>query len=210
MASLPPPCPWVHWPARTRNSIYSSWRHSVKLDKDLLLFSVLGVSAEELVLPRNVRCALSHLHCNGHSPLFNIVLPSYYSLWTPHTRFSTYPDCLSCVQLIALSKEIFLALLYRFLTSGHDRGAPPTCWISIEFLHFPILRKGLGSYHHYYYCNSSFPKDISSQQLLKYTNTTSMCNLITIIIQPNYYFHHFLKIIKTPHYPEQCASLNQT
>ena len=54
---------------------------------------------------------------------------------------------------------------------------------------------------------NSFSKDISFQLLLKYTN--SKCNVI-IIIQLNDYLHHFLKLIETPHYPEQCATLNQT
>jgi len=30
-------------------------------------------------------------------------------------------------------------------TSGPDLGAWPDCWISVEFLHAPILRKGSGS-----------------------------------------------------------------
>jgi len=31
------------------------------------------------------------------------------------------------------------------LTSGSDLGAWPDCWVSVEFLHAPIPRKGSGS-----------------------------------------------------------------
>ena len=67
----------------------------------------------------------------------------------------------------------------------------------------PSSRRGRVAYHHHhYYSDFSFSKDISSQQLLKYTNPK--CNLIIIILLNNY-FHHFLKTMKTPHYPEQSA-----
>jgi len=34
---------------------------------------------------------------------------------------------------------------FPFLTSGTDLGAWPNCWVSVEFLHAPIPRKGSGS-----------------------------------------------------------------
>ena len=47
-------------------------------------------------------------------------------------------DCPSNVQLIALSEETSSALIFDV-----DRGASLICWVSMEFLHAPILRTGL-------------------------------------------------------------------
>jgi len=38
-----------------------------------------------------------------------------------------------------------LALLPFFTSAGPDLGAWPDCWVSVEFLHGPIPRKGSGS-----------------------------------------------------------------
>ena len=74
--------------ACTSVSLYSSWRRSVKFDKSLLPCQVPNVSSEELALPRNVRCALSRLRCNGHS----LLLASYLA----RIGRSTSSSCSAC------------------------------------------------------------------------------------------------------------------
>jgi len=53
-----------------------------------------------------------------------------YSLTVPHP---------------SLSGASSLTLLFPFLTSALDLGAWPDCWVSVEFLHAPISRKGSGN-----------------------------------------------------------------
>jgi len=44
---------------------------------------------------------------------------------------------------LTLSGALFLELLLSLLISGPDLGAWPDCWVSVEFLHAPIPRKGM-------------------------------------------------------------------
>ena len=55
-----------------RQSLYTSWRHSVQ--SGLFLHQISPVSFEELTLPHFTFCALSRLHCNGHSTLLGTYL----------------------------------------------------------------------------------------------------------------------------------------
>ena len=55
-----------------RHSLFTSWRASVR--SSLLSTQIPKVASEELSLPRSVRCDLSRLRCNGHSPLLNSYL----------------------------------------------------------------------------------------------------------------------------------------
>ena len=66
------PCSLYPLSANIRSSLYSTWRRSVC--SKLFDTQVPSVSAEELGLPRHVRCALSRLRCNGHSLLLNSYL----------------------------------------------------------------------------------------------------------------------------------------
>ena len=52
--------------------IFSDWRHTVS--SKFFNTQVPSISTEELVLPRHVRCVLSRLCCNGHSPLLSSYL----------------------------------------------------------------------------------------------------------------------------------------
>ena len=63
------PQPLAVLSASIRHQLFSSWRSSVS--SRLLPHQVPLVSSEEQSLPRNVRCNLSRLRCNGHSLLLN-------------------------------------------------------------------------------------------------------------------------------------------
>ena len=86
-----------------------------------------------------------------------------------------------CPVYSSIRRDIFCSFLSLFDLWSRlwGNGALPICWVSMEFLHAPSSRRVWVAHHHQYYSDSNFSKDISSQQLLKYTN--SLCNLILII-----------------------------
>ena len=65
---------------------FSDWRRTVS--SKFLDTQAPSISTEELVLPRNARCVLSRLRCNGHS----LLLSSY------HSRIGRIenPSCIAC------------------------------------------------------------------------------------------------------------------
>ena len=86
--SLPSAAPQCLSPLKSyfRRSLYNSWRASVT--SSLIPSQIPKVAVEELSLSRGVRCELSRLRCNGHSPLLNS-----YLHWIGR---STSPYCSVC------------------------------------------------------------------------------------------------------------------
>ena len=69
-----------------RLSLYTSWRRSVQ--SGFFQHQIPSVSSEELTLPCSACCALSRLHCNGHSTLLNSYLHRVGRAETP--------SCINC------------------------------------------------------------------------------------------------------------------
>jgi len=72
-------------------------------------------------------------------------------------------DTLWIVPHLSLSGVPSLALLLSFLTSGLDLEAWPDSWVSVEFLHAPIPRKGSGitttplpPHYTFVFCNKEY------------------------------------------------------
>ena len=61
------------------------------------------------------------------------------------TLYSTSINSSSTVLLLNPFANLSLAPLSLFLIYGPDLGVCPDCWVSAEFLHAPIPRKGSGS-----------------------------------------------------------------
>jgi len=119
------------------------------LSRNSLPCQIPSVFSIEVALPRLIRCELSRLRCHSHS----LLLPSYLC----RIKRKENSLCSACGHLLqdlitssltvphpSLSGAPSSALL-PFLTSDPDLGAWPDCWVSVEFLHTPIPRKGLGS-----------------------------------------------------------------
>jgi len=97
-----------------------------------------------------IRCELSRLCCHGHS----LLLSSYLCRikWKENSSCSACGHplqdlthlLLDCPASEPLRRAIF-GITSSILTSGPDLGAWPDCWVYVEFLHAPILRKGSGS-----------------------------------------------------------------
>ena len=134
---------------RIHSFLFSDWRHTV-LSK-FFDTQVPSISTEELVLPRQGRCALFRLHCNGHS----ILLGSYLSLGLAESRIlraapgdtllKTPLVSFSSVQLRTFCSGRSLATLCLSTTLGPGPGGFSGFWGSMVFRHTPIPRKGSGN-----------------------------------------------------------------
>ena len=80
------PCSLSPLISRIHSCLFSDWRRTV-LSK-YFDTQVTSISTEELVLPRNARCVLSRLRCNGHS----LLLRSYLS----RIGRTENPSCSAC------------------------------------------------------------------------------------------------------------------
>jgi len=110
------------------------------------------MTSEELALPRLIRCKLPRLRCHGHS-----LLLSSYLCRIKRTENSSCSACGHSLQPADTLCTSYLTVPHPslsgapssaplpFLTSGADLGAWPNCWVSVEFFHVPIPRKGSGS-----------------------------------------------------------------
>ena len=127
------------------SSLFSDWRRTVS--SKFFDTQVPSISTEELVLPRQARCVLSRLRCNGHSLLLGSYLsrigkienPSYSACGHSSQDTSLSHSALSSY---GLSTPLTLCLS---TTSGPDLGELTGFWGSIVSRHAPISRKGSGN-----------------------------------------------------------------
>jgi len=99
-------------------------------------------------LSRFIRCELFWLRCHGHSLLLSSYLcrikwkeNSSCSTCGHHLQHLTHllQDCPTFKPLCYVTFGLFL----QFLTSAPDLGVWLDCWVSLEFLYAPSLRRGL-------------------------------------------------------------------
>ena len=134
--------------SRIHSSIFSDWRRTVSSKFFVTLLP--SISIEEHVVPCHVRCALSRLHCNGHSLLLSSYLSRIGRIENPscstrgHLPQDTSHLILHCpaTDLCAAHSMTTLSL---FTTSGPGPGELHGFKGSMVFRHAPIPRKGSGS-----------------------------------------------------------------
>jgi len=103
-----------------------------------------------MALPRLARCKLSRLRCHGHS----LLLSSYLC----RMKLKQNSSCSACghqlqdLTLLLLDspaseplRRAIFGITSSIFDLWPDLGAWPDCWVSVEFLHDPIARKGSGS-----------------------------------------------------------------
>ena len=120
--------------SRIHSCLFSDWRRTVSLK--FFDTQVSSIFTKELVLPRQTRCVLSHLRCNGYS----LLLGSYLS----RIGKIENPSCSACGHLSshsALTSYGFFAPLTPWRLSGEL----PGFWGFMVFRHAPIPRKGSGN-----------------------------------------------------------------
>ena len=150
-ASLPTdaiPCPLSTVIAKIRYLLYHNWRRHIS--HSYLNYQVPKVSSEELLLSRLICCKFFLLRCHGHILLL-------FSYLHRISRKENSP-CSACGHSIQDLNHLFLdcpasdlfatlslAPIFLFLTYGPNLGMWPDFWVTAEFLHAPIPRKGSGS-----------------------------------------------------------------
>jgi len=139
----------VGWNGETTTPRSSTIR-SLTILHNSLSGQIPSVFSEKLALPCLIHCELFWLRCHGHSLLFSSYLRR---IKQKEILLEAPVDTLCRIWLtsswIVLHPSLYdvpsLALLLPFLTSGPDLGMWFDCWVSVEFLHALILRKGSGS-----------------------------------------------------------------
>ena len=126
--------------------LYTSWRRSVQ--SGFFQHQIPSVSPEKLTFPHFARCALSRLHCNGHSTLLNSYLHRVGRAKTPscsNCGSLTSRAQLPCTRPSAATLCVpFSATPLLFWTSGPIHGESPDYWDSAKLIRAPIPRNGSG------------------------------------------------------------------
>ena len=104
-------------------SLFSDWRRTVS--SKFFDTQIPSISTEELVLPRDARCVLSRLRCNGHSVLLDTYLSRIGRIENPsRSAFGHLSQDTSHLILHCPATDS-LATLCLSTTSGSDPGELP-------------------------------------------------------------------------------------
>ena len=105
------PCSLSSLISRIHSCLFSDWRRTVS--SKFFDTQVPSISSEELVLPRQARCALSRLRCNGHSLLLGTYLSRIGRIENPscsacgHRSQDTSHLILHCPATDSLRRSLF-------------------------------------------------------------------------------------------------------
>ena len=105
------PCSLSPLISRIHSFLFSDWRRTVS--SKYFDTQVSSISTEELVLPRQARCVLSHLRWNGHSLLLVSYLSRIDRIESPscsacgHSSQDTYHLILHCPATDSLRRSLF-------------------------------------------------------------------------------------------------------
>jgi len=133
--------------AKIRHPRYSLWRRN--LSHNSLPCQIPSVSSKELTLPRLIRCALSRICCHSRSLLLSKQDKTereffLQRLRTPSQDLTHLLDCPASEPL----RRVIFGTTFSFGSIFAIWSIPwgvAGRWVSVEFLHVPIPRKGSGS-----------------------------------------------------------------
>ena len=131
--------------SRFHSSVFSNWGRTVSTK--IFDTQIFSISTEELVLPRQARCVLSRLRCNGNSLLLSSYLSRIGKIENPSRSACGHPSqetfySFCTVQQRTLCAARSLATLCLSTTSSLDPGYLPGFWGYMFFRHALIPRKG--------------------------------------------------------------------